>query len=255
MEVLYFQFQKFLLVFLRIFGIFITAPLFSSPNIGYPIKVGICLLASIAATPPLLGFIETPPSNIILYFIMCISEIIIGLTIGLFASFIVTLFNLSAEFYAVSMGFAISNVFDPLSEIEQPIIGQLLGLFGLLVFITIGGPQTILYAVISSFSSVSSLNLASSNILSLNIVQMFCKMFTLGVKIAFPLLCVLFLVNLSLGLLSKAAPLINIMVFGFPITILSGLIALFFIFPPLWNVSCSIFSSLFSDIDKLLSQL
>lgn len=255
MEILLSNFQKFLLVFLRISGIFITAPLFSNPNIGYPIKVGLCLLASIAAAPPVIGFIETPPSDTIFYFLICISEIIIGLTIGLFASFIVSLFAISAEFYSVSMGFAISNIIDPLSEIEQPVIGQLLGLFGLLVFITISGPQTILYAVISSFNSVSSLSLASLNILSLNIVHLFCKMFALALKIAFPLICVLFIVNLSLGLLSKAAPLINIMVFGFPITILAGLIILFLVFPPLWNVSVSIFSGLFSDIDKLITSL
>ncbi|MEW6481769.1 MAG: flagellar biosynthetic protein FliR [bacterium] len=255
MEVLVSEFQKFLLVFLRISGIFITAPLFSSPNIDYPIRVSICLLTSLAAAPPVLSFIPQPPTNIISYAILSISEIIIGLTIGLFASFIVSLFSLSAEFYSVSMGFAISNVFDPVSEVEQPVIGQLLGLFGLLVFITIDGPQTILYAVISSFKFVTGLSLVSSKILSSSTIEMFCKMFATALKISFPLLCVLFLVNLSLGLLSKAAPLINIMIFGFPITILSGLIVLFLLFPFLWNVSSSIFQELFSDIDKLIRSL
>jgi len=255
MEVLVSNFQKFLLIFLRIFGIFITCPLFSNPNIGYPIRVGICLLSSLAACPVAIGFIPNPPTNIIAFGLVSISEVIIGLTIGLFASFILSLFATSAEVYSVSMGFAISNVFDPLSEIEQPVIGQLMGLFGLLVFVTIDGPQTILYAVISSFKLVPSLSLESSKILSLGIVEIFCKMFVLSIKIAFPIICVLFLVNLSLGLLSKAAPLINIMVFGFPITILSGLIVLFLIFPPLWNVSCSIFQGLFSDIDKLIRSL
>ncbi|HAW50143.1 TPA: flagellar biosynthetic protein FliR [bacterium] len=254
MDILLAEFQKFLLVFLRISGIFATCPVFSSPNIPWQVRGGAIFVTSLAASPAT-RFVPTPPDSIIAYGILGVSEFIIGVTIGIFASFIVTLFAISAEFYSVPMGFAISNVFDPISETEQPVIGQLLGLYGIFIFAVINGPQIVLYGVIESFKSVPSLSIASSNIISSSTVSIYTKMFATAFKIGFPILAVLFLVNLSLGLLSKAAPLINIMVFGFPITILTGLVALFFLFPYLWNVSVSIFEGMFSDIDKLIRRL
>ncbi|MDI6751887.1 MAG: flagellar biosynthetic protein FliR [bacterium] len=255
MDILVLQFEKFLLVLARISGLFFTAPLFSSPNIPYPIKAGLILLISLVVAPISIGFIGNPPENMMSLAILVTSEILIGLLIGLFAQFIVSLFTISGEFYSVPMGFAISNVYDPMSEVEQPVIGQLIGLFGLLVFVTIGGPQTILYAVINSFKSVSLFSFSQANIISVSVIELFCKMFTTALKIAIPMVAVLFLVNLSLGLLSKAAPLINVMVVGFPITIIAGLITLFFIFPVLYSATLSIFDGLFSDIDQLLARL
>ncbi|MEK9149572.1 MAG: flagellar biosynthetic protein FliR [Candidatus Desantisbacteria bacterium] len=255
MDILVLQFEKFLLVLARISGLFFTAPLFSSPNIPYPIKAGLILLISLVVAPISIGFIGNPPENMIALAILVTSEILIGLLIGLFAQFIVSLFAISGEFYSVPMGFAISNIYDPMSETEQPVIGQLIGLFGLLVFVTIGGPQTILYALISSFKSVSLFSLSQANIVSVSVIEIFCKMFTTALSIAIPMIAVLFLVNLSLGLLSKAAPLINVMVVGFPITVIAGLITLFFIFPVLYSVTLSIFDGLFIDIDQLLTRL
>ena len=255
MDTLILQFEKFLLVLSRISGLFFTAPLFSSPNIPYPIKAGLILLISLVAAPISIGFIGNPPENMIAFAILVASEILIGLLIGLFAQFIVSLFAISGDFYSVPMGFAISNIFDPMSETEQPVIGQLVGLFGLLVFVTISGPQTILYSLINSFKSVSCLSLSQTNIISTSVIELFCKMFATALSIAVPMIAVLFLVNLSLGLLSKAAPLINVMVVGFPITIIAGLITLFFIFPVLYSVALSIFDGLFIDIDQLLLRL
>jgi flagellar biosynthetic protein FliR len=255
MEILLTFFSKFLLILARISGIFFTAPLFSSPVISYPIRAGIILLTSIAVAPIAISSVPTPPQNLIAYTIAISSEVLIGLTIGLLAHLTVSLFAISSEFYAVPMGFAISNVFDPQTQAEQPVVGQLMGLFGLLVFIVIDGPQTILYAVCESFNSVPSLSLSLLPTISSSVLFLFCNIFTTALKIGFPMIAVLFLVNLSLGLLSKAAPLMNIMILGFPITILTGLIMLFFIFPFLYTVSISIFDGLFKDIDRLLLRL
>jgi len=252
MELFVTQFQKFFLVLARISGIFVMAPFFGSVNILPRIKAGLALFISLAIFGVVNKHINIVPNDLFTYSLLVFSEVVIGLIIGFMTTLIISAFQISGELYSVPMGFGIVNTIDPLSQIEQPIISQIIGFFALLVFLGFGGHHMMLMAIYKSYEIAPVLSLDDCGAVTNTIVTTFAAIFLTAVKISMPVIGVLFLVTLAMGLLAKAAPMINIMVLGWGITILAGLITLIFLFPLLAKVAVSLYEKLFYDIDNLL---
>lgn len=252
MELFVTQFQKFFLVLARISGIFIMAPFFGSVTIPVKIKAGMALFISLTIFGVVSQHINIVPNDLLTYSLLIFSEVAIGLIIGFMVTLVISAFQMSGELYSVPMGFGIVNTIDPLLQIEQPVIGQLIGLFALLVFLCFGGHHMMLIAIYKSYEIAPVLTLDACSPIVKIIITTFAAMFLTAVKISMPVIGVLFLVTLSMGLLAKAAPMINIMVLGWAITILTGIITLIFLFPILAKVAVSLFERLFYDIDNLL---
>ncbi|MEW6097332.1 MAG: flagellar biosynthetic protein FliR [bacterium] len=252
MELFVTQFQKFFLVLARMSGIFVMAPFFGSLNILPRIKAGLCLFISLTIFGVVNKHISIVPNNFPTYSLLVFSEVAIGLIIGFMATLVISTFQISGELYSVPMGFGIVNTIDPLSQIEQPIIGQIIGLFALLVFLGFGGHHMMLIAICKSYEIVPVLTLDSCSIVAKTMVTNFAAMFLTALKISMPVMGVLFLVTLGMGLLAKVAPMMNIMVLGWAITIVAGMITLIFLFPLLAKVAVSLYEKLFYDIDSLL---
>lgn len=252
MELFVTEFQKFFLVLARISGIFVMAPFFGSVNILPRIKAGLSLFISLAIFGVVSRHINIIPNDLLTYSLLVFSEVAIGLIVGFMVTLVISAFQVSGELYSVPMGFGIVNTIDPLSQIEQPIISQIIGLFALLIFLGFGGHHMMLLAIYKSYEIVPVLTLDSCSILAKTITTTFAAMFLTALKISMPVMGVLFLVTLGMGLLSKAAPMMNIMVLGWAITIVTGLITLIFLFPLLAKVAVSLYDRLFCDIDNLL---
>lgn len=247
------QFEKFLLILARISGIFFITPFWGSAIIPVKVKSALTLFISLVVFPIVNPYLNFPiPEDAISYGLLIGGQVLIGLAIGFFAYIVISAFQMSGEFYSITMGFGIANVFDPLSHIEQPLIGQLLTLFALLAFIVIGGPHMVVIAICKSFESLPAINLNATGILAQSCIHTFVIIFMTACKIAMPIIGILFLVTIAMALLSKAAPMINIMIVGFPITIVVGLITLIIMFPLLYGVVDNLFDQWMIDSSKLM---
>jgi flagellar biosynthetic protein FliR len=126
------------------------------------------------------------------------------------------------------MGFSASESFDPLSQVENPLMGQYLNMVAMLVFLLVGGFQTLFLG--GFFRSVQTLSVGALISGRESIVAMMAggltKLFLDAMVIALPILGTLFLTSLSTGLISKAAPQINLQSEGFPISILVAFVIL-----------------------------
>ncbi len=246
------QFEKFLLILARVSGIFFITPFFGSALIPMRVKAGLALFISLLLFPVITPYINySIPQSPFYYGIFLLSQVLIGMMIGFLLYLVVSAFQISGEFYSITMGYGIANVFDPLAQIEQPLIGQLLALFALFAFISIEGPQMVIIGICHSFDSLPGLNLEMTRPISDFVVQTFAGIFVSALKIGMPIIGILLLVMFAMGLLSKAAPMINIMIVGFPITIVIGLLTLMFIIPMLYNIVDDMCSQIFIEIKQL----
>jgi len=252
MELFVTEFQKFFLVLARISGIFVMAPFFGSVNILPRIKAALALFISLTIFQVVNKQINIVPNDLLTYSLLVFSEVVIGLIIGFMTTLVISAFQISGELYSVPMGFGIVNTIDPLSQIEQPIISQIIGLFALLIFLAFGGHHMMLIAIYKSYEIAPVLGLEDCGGVTKTIMTLFAAIFLTAVKISMPVLGVLFLVTLGMGLLAKAAPMMNIMALGWGITIVTGLITLIFLFPLLSKAAVSLYEKLFYDIDNLL---
>lgn len=249
------NFQVLLLIFMRFAGLFVVAPFFSSFLIPLRYKILLSILFTIIVYPGLTKFQPVIPDHIINYGLMLITQLIIGLILGFIVTIIFTAFQLTAQFYHFQMGFGINQVFDPLARIQVPILSQFQYIIAILVFITINGHHLLIRALYESYELVPIINFADPatvRFFSINLSKIFSSMFLLALKIGFPLIATMFLVSLTLGLLAKASPQMNIFMVGFPIQIAIGISSLIIIMPYFIEVIVHTVDFLYLDLMNFL---
>ena len=249
------NFQGLLLIFMRFLGLFVIAPFFSSFLIPVRYKILFAIFFTIIVYPALTEFNPDIPDHLINYGLMLAGQLIIGLILGFIVTIIFTAFQLSAQFYHFQMGFGINQVFDPLSRIQVPILSQLQYLLAILVFISIDGHHMLIRALYESFTIVPVIdftNIKTMQFFAVNLSKIFSSMFLLALKIGFPLIATMFLVSLTLGLLSKASPQMNILMLGFPLQIGIGLFSLIIVVPFIIEMIGHTVDFLFKDLIKFL---
>lgn len=207
---------------MRMSSMMVIAPFYASGVIPFRIKAILSFLISLVIFPIVAHNGYGITGSMGEYALFVLREVTIGLYIGFLISVIVAGFQLSGEFFSVQIGFGINEVIDPLAQISIPLVGQLKNLIGLLVFLVIGGHHFLIKAVYRSYELVPLLSLKQGVIGGLLkfMTYTFSGMFIVALKIALPIVATIFLVSISMGVLSKAAPQMNIMMLGFPVKIM-----------------------------------
>jgi flagellar biosynthetic protein FliR len=151
------------------------------------------------------------------------------------------------------MGFGASETFDPLSQIENPLMGQFLNLVAMLVFLTVEGFRELFLG--GFWRSVQSINIISliqgrEQVISMLLAGL-SRLFYDAIVISMPILGTLFLTSLSTGLISKAAPQINILSEGFPISITVAFVLIFATMPFMIEAFSRVIEAGFQTLENL----
>ena len=155
------------------------------------------------------------------YALLAIGEAMIGIIAGFMLTLVYAAFQTAGQMFSLQMGFGASQVFDPLAQIQIPLLGQFLNLVAMFVFVFTKGFQRIfLTGVYYSFQSIRAADLVLlRGDLVTTMIRGLAGLFQNALIIAFPILGTLFLVQVVMGLLAKAAPQMNLLMMGFPISI------------------------------------
>jgi flagellar biosynthetic protein FliR len=265
----------FLLIAARALAMIEVAPLFSSEAIPQVVKLSLAGFAAFAVLPTAEVFMAAnSPAGIVTlpggtmtdlryepftmrFILLVIGEGIIGVIMGFYMMIIFAAFSTAGQFFSLQMGFGASETFDPLSQIENPLMGQYLNLVSMLVFITIGGFGKLFLG--GFWRSVQTINIISliegrEPVVGM-IVSGLSKLFMDAIIISLPILGTLFLTSLSTGLISKAAPQINILSEGFPISISMAFLIIYLSLPFMTEAFARVIDSGFSSIETLYTQI
>jgi flagellar biosynthetic protein FliR len=265
----------FLLLAARALAMIEVAPLFSSDSIPQIVKLALAGFAAFAVLPTAEifmaansqgGLVTLPGGTMsdlryeafnLRFILLIIGEGIIGIIIGFYMMVIFAAFSTAGQFFSLQMGFGASETFDPLSQVENPLMGQYLNLVSMLVFVTIGGFGKLFLG--GFWRSVQTINIISlvegrENVVSM-IVSGLSRLFMDAIVISLPILGTLFLTSLSTGLISKAAPQINILSEGFPISISVAFLLIFASLPFMTEAFARVIDSGFSTIETLFTQI
>ncbi len=254
---LYQNFSVALLVFVRIMAMLRVAPLISSRSIPGVARVAIALFSAVAVYPWVVEAGYPIPDRGGHYLLLVLGEALVGLIIGFFMVVVFSGFQVAGQFFSLQMGLGASQVFDPLAQIEIPLMGQFLYVVAMLVFVMIGGFQKfLLVGVIRSFESLRAADLVAGRELVFGVfVRSLGKLFENSLVISFPILGTLMLTSVSLGLLAKAAPQMNLLMMGFPISIAVAYLVLLFVIPFLMTVFGEIIDGAFAGLQGLYDGL
>lgn len=245
------NFEIFLLIFTRMFAMFAVSPFFSSPLISVSLRSMLAFLVAILVFPLVSHAAPAVPDNIWMFLAVVASEFLIGMIIGFIASIFFTVFQMAGEYFSLLMGLSISEVIDPITQTEIPIVGQLQTLIAMLVFFSIYGDHQLVAAVVKSYSVLPLLDLTNLQLvksLTDGFLVTISQMFVLSLKLALPLMGTLIILVISLALLSKAAPQMNIFMVGFPVQLGVGFVSLIVLAPLLGSAMARVFEIMNNQI-------
>lgn len=245
--------QLFFLVLLRVGALFVEMPFLGSNLIPVRVRTGLAACIALAVFPPVqaAGYAYAGGDAWALAW-AALNEVAIGLALGFLANLYLMAFQLAGQFAANQMGLSFIEVVDPMAEISVPIIGQLQGLFATLIFIAIDGHRFLLDAVVRSFTVCPALSLGTAGGMLTQVAGSLGMLFELAFIIAAPVVGTVFVVDIALCLLGRAAPQLNIMMLGFPVKIIFGMLVLITIVPPLGLATEKVFALLFRDAGRFL---
>jgi flagellar biosynthesis protein FliR len=233
----------FTLVFARVAGLTMTAPVYGTNDV--PLRVRVVLAAALALMiAPLQGFAGLERANVMglvanlpgqmanlphslpQYALMLGVEAAIGACLGLGVLVLLHGMTLAGEMVAQSSGLGIADVFDPTIEENVPVFSRLMFLAAVAVFLCIGGHRMVMAGLLDTFQTIppGSGQLPSS--LADAFTTLVGQSFSLGVRVAAPVVTSLLLATLILGLIGRTLPQLNVFALGFGLNSLLALAAL-----------------------------
>jgi len=249
------ELQIFFLIFLRVSAILMTVPLFSSKNIPLLFKIGLAISISVLLFPILSLNEELITSEVIPYGIEIVSEILLGVIIGLSVRVIFAGIQLAGQLAGFQMGFAIVNVMDPLTSAQSSIIAQLKNLIAMLLFLATNAHHWFLRALVDSFRLVPPFGFHLTNPLFEYLMRLGGNMFIIAIKVAAPVMIALLLTSVALGLVARTVPQMNVFIVAFPLKIVIGFLVLAFSLPYLFSFLKHVFNGLPNDMLFILKAM
>jgi flagellar biosynthetic protein FliR len=153
------------------------------------------------------------------------NELLIGVSMGLILQVVVAAMVVAGQAISASMGLSMANMIDP-NVGNVPVISQLFIILGILVFLGFGGHGILLSIILESFQTLPVGKDFSQGQLIESILRWSSMMFLGGVLLSLPILGTLLFINAGLGVVTRAAPSLNIFAVGFPALMISGFFVL-----------------------------
>lgn len=214
----------------RILALLGAAPVLGQTRIPARLRVGLGIAIAVAIAP-----VMPPPPQVPIGsaagLLLLATQIVIGVAMGLALRLVFAAVEMAGDLIGMQMGLGFALMYDPVNAQQTPVLGRFLGVLASLVFLSLNGHLLVISTLADSFRllpiSVEPLPGSLFGILA----QHGAIIFGAALRLAFPLLVTLLIVNMALGALTRAAPQLNIFAVGFPITLGLGFCALIVILP------------------------
>ena len=209
------------LTFFRVGGLLLIAPLFSSRMIPLPVRGAVAVVLTVLLTPVLapVPTMAVGPAELA-------AELIVGFGIGFGAALMIGGAELAGDVLAVQTGLSGATALDPLTGQGTGVLGQLLGLFALLMLLATGGHLVLIESLAASYELVpvgSAFNLTDG---VLELAATMSLLFSQGLRFAAPIVAAVTVGYVALGVLARTSPQLNMLAVAFPLQIGLGFLVL-----------------------------
>lgn len=211
----------------RIGALFMAMPVIGTKIVSPRVRIVLAISLTIMVAPllPAPGIDMTLSLSLLM---VVIQQVIIGLAMGFILQVIFHLFILSGQFIAMKMGLGFASMNDPANGVVVTVVSQYYLILTTLLFLSVNGHLLVIDILVDSFSvlPVSANGLETGSYYE--IAALGGWMFNRALIIALPVLTSLLVVNIAFGVMSRAAPQMNVFAVGFPITLVFGLLLMWY---------------------------
>lgn len=242
---------SYLWPFFRIAALVGVAPIFGARTVPIRVRLGLALALTaviVPSLPPAPAIDALGPQGVL----VGVHQVLIGLAMGFALLLVFSAFILGGQVFAMQMGLGFASMVDPQRGVQVPMVSQFYVLAATLIFLSLDGHLILIEVLAQSFQTlpVAPRGLTATGLWTL--VAWGKQMFAGAVLIALPAIATLMIVNLAFGMMTRAAPQLNIFAVGFPISLTVGFIVMLLMLPTAVPHLANLIDDIFSMIRQLV---
>ena len=209
----------------RILGLIAIAPPFGNNSVPVQVKLMLGVMLALIVAPTIPPIPDADPLSITGIMIL-MQQLVIGLAMGFMVRIVFAGIEMAGEVIGLTMGLGFATFFDPQTQGRSSAISQILVLVSTLVFLTLNAHLAVFAALIESFKTIP---ISTSLTMGFSFQKLAIwgeQIFSISLRLSLPIVAALLIANVALGILTRAAPQLNLFGIGFPITIGVGFMML-----------------------------
>lgn len=205
----------------RILALLVIAPPFGNTALSVRARLLLGLSIALAITPALPKMPDVEPASGIGLWILA-QQMLIGFSMGFVMRLIFSAIDMAGNLISMQMGLGFATFYDPANSAQTAVISEIIGLLALLLFLAIDGHLMIIATLTHSFTAIPVSATALGRGTWLNLANFGIVVFSSGLLLSLPIIVALLITNIAMGVLSRAAPQINLFAVGFGISLTMG---------------------------------
>jgi flagellar biosynthetic protein FliR len=230
---------------------FVSVPLFSMQAVPPRVRLVLALAITLVMLPLMPDY---PMVDMFSYqgLLVAVAQVMIGLASGFILQLVFSALLFAGQGVALSMGLGFASMVDPQNGQQVPVIAQFYVMTSTLVFLSLDGHLVLISMLLDSFTSlpIGIDGITKANIWTILIWS--SRLFAGGLLLTMPIVVSLLLVNISLGVATRAAPQLNIFSVGFPVTLMLGMVLVWLTLPDVLGQFEGILTGAYDLVGKLL---
>ncbi len=238
----------------RLLGLFSSAPVFSNRGVSVRVRLAIGIGVAVAVVPVMPPMPAIPPDSGVGMMVFA-QQIFIGIAIGFMMRLVFAAVDVAGALIGMQMGLSFATFFDPDSGGQTAVMSDFLSLVATLLFLAVNGHLLLIDVLVRSFEwlpvGVETMRAGGWGYIARAGVTVFAS----GLLLSLPIVAVLLVANIALGVLTRAAPQLNLFAVGFPITLSAGFIGVVLVMTSFAPVIHSLFEHGFDSIGLMLEAL
>lgn len=216
--------NQFLWPLIRISSFFMTAPVISAQVVSSRIRLLLALLVTMAIAPTLHNLPQpdflSPASSLLV-----VQQLLIGIGMAMFLQILMHIFVMSGQIISMTMGLGFASMNDPANGVTVTVVSQFYLMIATLLFLGLNGHLVMIEVLAESFHTLPiGVDLGADRLMS--VVGWGSWLFGSALLLALPAMTALLIINCTLGVITRAAPQLNIFAIGFPLMLVLGLLIL-----------------------------
>lgn len=224
----------FSMIAMRMTGLIFMNPVFGRRNIPNNAKAGMVLVFTFlvysTAEEPNLSY---EFSSSFLYGFMLLKEFLVGYVLGYVMELFFFVLTHAGTIIDFHMGLSMSMVYDPQTNAQIAMTGNIYQIFFTLLFFAVDGHLVLIRTLLRSGELVPYGEVVFTQGLAMAVLDLFRSCVVLAVRFAFPIIAIEFLVEIGVGIMMKVAPQVNVFVMNIQIKIAVGFLTLLFLVSPM----------------------
>lgn len=218
---------QYLWPMLRIGGLFFAMPVIGAQTVTPRVRIALTLAVTVLVAP----LLPDPPAiDMVSLQAMALvaKELLIGIAMGFMLQIFLQVFILAGEFISMKMGLGFAAMNDPSTGVSTTVLSQFYLLLATLLFLSYDGHLIIIRMLIDSYQTLPLGGGGLDAQALFGVVSLGSWLFGAALVIALPVFTAVMVINMAFGVMNRSAPQMNVFTVGFPMTLIFGILVMWF---------------------------